>query len=151
MLWKVLINLSVTTFSFIVSWIHFYIIISRLWFHWFIVKSTNPIYSYFVWFAIRLIQGSLKASLIVITFLYFIGITHTFLLQISVTHNDKRNPLLHLLTIGINARSAPQILSLKDKYTLHFSNFAITVLCSSLAYSLLDIFSGIDSRLVLRS
>ena len=43
----------------------------------------------------------------------------------SITHNKNRNPLLNLLINWISARSAPQILSIKDEYTFLFSKFLI--------------------------
>ena len=66
-----------------------------------------------------------KALVIIIPFLLFKGITHASLLKISITHNEKQIPLLNLLTNCLLARSAPQILSIKDEYTFHFSNFLI--------------------------
>ena len=39
-------------------------------------------------------------------------------------------PCNHLLIICISAKSAPQILSLKDEFILRFSNVLITSLCS---------------------
>ena len=39
-------------------------------------------------------------------------------------------PCSHLLIICISAKSAPQILSLKDEFILRFSNVLITSLCS---------------------
>ena len=38
-------------------------------------------------------------------------------MHISITHNKKRIPLLNLLINCIPARSAPQLLSIKDEYT----------------------------------
>ena len=50
-------------------------------------------------------------------------------------------PLLNLLINCISARSAPQILSLKDDCTLRFSIFLIIGLCNSSANSWFDIIS----------
>ena len=78
---------------------------------------------------------------IVIPFLSFKGITHAYLLKISITHNKKRIPLLNLLINYISARSAVQILFIKDECTFLLSNFLIIGLCNSSANSLFDIFS----------
>ena len=63
----------------------------------------------------------------------------------SITHNKKRIPLLNLLINYISARSAPQILSIKDECTFIFVIFLIIGLCNSSANSsansLLEIFS----------
>ena len=48
-------------------------------------------------------------------------------------HNKKSISLKYLVINWISARSAPQRLSLKNGYTLHFSNFPITGLCNSSA------------------
>ena len=53
-------------------------------------------------------------------------------------HNKKSISLKYLVINWISARSAPQRLSLKNGYTLHFSNFPITGLCNSSANSWLD-------------
>ena len=75
------------------------------------------------------------------SFLSFKGAAHVYLLKISVTHNKKQIPLLNLLINCIYARSTPQILSLKIKYTFRFSNFQTIVFCNSSANSWLDIIS----------
>ena len=54
-------------------------------------------------------------------FLSFKGITHAYLLKISITQNKKRIPLLNVLNY---CRSAPQILSINDKYTFLFFKFS---------------------------
>ena len=54
----------------------------------------------------------------------------------STTHRQKRIPLLNLLNNCISAKSASQILSIKDECTSHFPNFLMTGLCSSSANSL---------------
>ena len=74
------------------------------------------------------------------SFLSFKGITHTYFVKISKTHNNKRIPLLNLLINCISARSAPQILSIKGEYTFIFLNFLIAGLCNFSANSLLEIF-----------
>ena len=66
-----------------------------------------------------------KASVILITFLSFKGTTHTYLLKILMTHNKKWNPSPYLLINSISTRLVPGIVSLKDEYTLPFSNFLI--------------------------
>ena len=48
-------------------------------------------------------------------------------------YNKKRNSSLNLLVNGISARSAPEILSLKDDYTFFISGFVIIGLCNSSA------------------
>ena len=60
-------------------------------------------------------------------------------MKIPVTHNKNLNPLLNLLTNCISARSAPQILSIKDNCTFRFLNFLIIGWCNSSVNSLLDI------------
>ena len=58
-----------------------------------------------------------------------------------ISHNQNQNPLLNLLINIISARSAQQLLSLKDGYTFGFSNFLMVDLCNSSAYYWLDIIS----------
>ena len=53
--------------------------------------------------------------------LSFKGETHLYLLKVLVAHNKNRILLLNLLINDISAISAPQILSLKDEGTFHFS------------------------------
>ena len=76
----------------------------------------------------------------VIPFLYK-GITHVFLLTISLTLNKKQIPLLNLLINCISSRSTPQILSTKGDCTFLLSKFQIIYLCDSSANCLSDIFS----------
>ena len=71
-----------------------------------------------MWFASRIIQDFLKGTL------------HAYSLLISITHNKKQNPLFYLLINCLSTRLAPQLLSLKDDYTLHFLNFIITGICN---------------------
>ena len=59
----------------------------------------------------------------------------------SITLNKNLNPSSNLLINYISARSAPQILSIKDECTFPFSNFLIIGLCNSSANSLFEIFS----------
>ena len=54
-------------------------------------------------------------------FLSFKGMTHAYLLKISITHNQNQNSLLTLLVNCIRARSGPQILSVKDECMSAFS------------------------------
>ena len=75
-----------------------------------------------------------KALKIVIPFLSFKGITHAYLLKISITHNKKQIPLLNLLINCISAISAPQILSLNYEHTFLFSNFLIIASANCLTY-----------------
>ena len=82
-----------------------------------------------------------EALVIGIPFLSFKGITHAYLLQISITHNKNLNPLLNLIINCISAKSTPQTFSIKDECTLLFSYFLIIGLCNSYANSLLNIFS----------
>ena len=53
--------------------------------------------------------------------------------DISITNNKKQIPLSNLLINCISARSAPQILSIKDECTFRFLNFVIMGLCNSSA------------------
>ena len=59
----------------------------------------------------------------------------------SITHYKNLNLLLSLLICCISARSAPQMLSIKDECSFHFSIFLIIGLCSCSANSLLCIIS----------
>ena len=52
------------------------------------------------------------------SFFYFKGTTHAYLLKISITHNEKQIWLLYSLISCISARSTPEIYSLKDEYNL---------------------------------
>ena len=60
-------------------------------------------------------------------------------MKISITRNKKRISLLNLLINYISARSAPQILSMKNECSFFISNFLVIGLCNSSANSLLDI------------
>ena len=82
-----------------------------------------------------------KALVIVIPLSSFRGITHAYLLKISITHNKKRLPLFNLLINCILARSALQISSIKGDCSFIFLNFLIIGLCNYSANSLPDIFS----------
>ena len=64
-----------------------------------------------------------------------------YLLKISIKNNKKRIPLLHLLINCISARSATQILSIKDECAFLFPNFPLIGLCNSSANFLFGIFS----------
>ena len=79
----------------------------------------------------------MKTLVIVIPYLSFKGITHTYLLKISITHTKNLNPLLNLLTNCVSAALAPQTLSINDECTFLFLNFLITGLCNSSANSLI--------------
>ena len=70
-----------------------------------------------------------------ILFLASKGISQAYLLLTSITHRKKRINLLNLVNNCISTISAPQILSIKDEYIFHFSNFLIIGLCNSSANS----------------
>ena len=57
--------------------------------------------------------------------------THAYLLQISIMHNKKQVPLLDMLLSCISARSESEILSIKEEYTVCFSNFLLIALRNS--------------------
>ena len=59
----------------------------------------------------------------------------------SIMHNKNLNPLLNILLNCISARSASQILSIKDKCTFLFLKFLIIGLCNSSANCWSEIFS----------
>ena len=73
--------------------------------------------------------------------MYFKGTSQTYLLKISITHNNKRIPSLNLFYNWISARLAPQILSVKVESTFRFSSFLIIGLCNSSANSWFEIIS----------
>ena len=88
-------------------------------------QITAFIYLYFACFTARLNLVFLrKALVIVIHFLPFKGTTPAYLLKLSITHNQNRIPLLNLLINCISAKSASQILSLKDDHPFRFSNLS---------------------------
>ena len=70
----------------------------------------------------------LIALVILILFSSFKGITHAYLLQMSITRNKNLNPLLNLLINYISASSSTQILSIKGNCTFLFSNFLVICL-----------------------
>ena len=115
------------------------IIIRQKWFHWPIVKFTASICQYFIWFAVSFIWNFLKGISDYNSFLSFKGITHVYLLWISIAHNKNLNPLLNLLINYIFARSTPQILSINSECVFLFLIFPIIDLCNSSANSLLEI------------
>ena len=94
-------------------------------------------YPYFVWFTSlgicyatsRLSRKVLKYINNCSAFLSFKGTTYAYLLKISKTLTKNSIPLSYLLTNCISARPAPQILSLKVKYTLGFLHFLMIGLC----------------------
>ena len=61
-----------------------------------------------------------KVSVTVVPFLTFKAITHAYLLKISIIYNKKQIHLLNLFINCISARSAPQILSIKDACNFGF-------------------------------
>ena len=64
---------------------------------------------------------------------------HAYLLKITVKHNKNRILLLNLLINCISAKSAPQIIFIKDDHTFSFLNFLIIGLCNSSANFCFDI------------
>ena len=56
----------------------------------------------------------------------------------SIAHNKNLNHLLNLPINCMFAKSAPQILSLKDEFTILLLNFLIISLCNFPANSLLE-------------
>ena len=74
-------------------------------------------------------------------FLTFKAITHAYLLKISIIYNKKQIHLLNLFINCISARSAPQILSIKDACNFGFWNFLIIGLCNILVNYLVEISS----------
>ena len=83
----------------------------------------------------------LIALVILILFSSFKGITHAYLLQMSITRNKNLNPLLNLLINYISASSSTQILSIKGNCTFLFSNFLVICLCNSSINYILGIIS----------
>ena len=73
--------------------------------------------------------------------MYFKGTSQTYLLKVSITHNNKRIPSLNLFYNWVSARLAPQILSVKVECTFRFSSFLIIGLCNSSANSWFEIIS----------
>ena len=67
----------------------------------------------------------LKALVIVIPILSFKGITHVYLLSISITHNKNLIPFIKptLFINCVSAKSAPQILSIKGECTFLLFSF----------------------------
>ena len=63
--------------------------------------------------------------MIVTPFLFFKETTQAYLLKISITHNKNLIPSFYLLITYISERSAPQIWSLNQEWTLHLLNFLI--------------------------
>ena len=63
--------------------------------------------------------------MIVTPLLLFKETTQAHLLKISITHNKNLIPSLYLPITYISERSAPQILPLNEKWTLHLLNFLI--------------------------
>ena len=57
--------------------------------------------------------------------LSFRGTTKAYLENKSIAHKRYLIPLLYLLNNCLSAKSTPQILSLKEEYTLLFLNFLI--------------------------
>ena len=61
----------------------------------------------------------------IMLFLSFNRTINAYLLKKLITNNENRISLLYLLINCISLRSASQMLSLKDEYTLCFFNFLI--------------------------
>ena len=55
----------------------------------------------------------------------FKEITYAYLMKMSRIHNENLNPLLNLFIKCVSARSAPQILYIKDEGTFSFLKFFI--------------------------
>ena len=70
----------------------------------------------------------------------FKGTTLAYLLKILITHNKKEISLINLLFNCVSARSAPQVMSIKNECPFRFSNFLITGFRNSLANSWFEIF-----------
>ena len=113
-------------FSSIISWIYYKI--RCLYLHIFCLVCS--------WIHLRFLKSISNCN----NFLSFKGITHAYLLKISIAHNKKWIPLLDFLINCISSRLAPQILSIKDDYTFIFFNFLIIGLYTSSANSLFEIF-----------
>ena len=73
-------------------------------------------------------------------FLSFKGVTHAYLLKISIAHNKNLNPLLNLSFNCISPTSTPQILSIKGECTFLLLKFLLIGLYNSSATFLLGIF-----------
>ena len=82
-----------------------------------------------------------KALVIIIPFLSFKETNHGYVLTLSITHNKKRILLLNFVINCISVKSAPQISSIKDECTFHFSDFLITGLSNSSVNSWFEIIS----------
>ena len=136
MFFNVLINLSVTTDCTLLCVEYIYIL-------FFCGRDCIDVLSGHILFGLRLdsFKISWKALVIVAPFLSFKGITHVYLLKISIALNKKRTLLLNLLISCLSARSALQMLSTKDECTIRFSNILMIGLCNSSANYLLDIIS----------
>ena len=59
----------------------------------------------------------------------------------SIIHHENLTPLLSLFNNCISAKSAPQILPIKDECTFYLLNFLRIGLRNSSANSLLEVFS----------
>ena len=115
-----------------------------------LMQNSPPLFTY-VLFALRpeLSKILWEAFLMLILFSSIKGTTHVYLLQASITYNKKQNPFLHLFITSISARSAPQMLSLKDEYNFGFSYFLIIGLCDSSINCCFYINSETTSELIL--
>ena len=138
---KVLIHLSATTdflLRYVLNTFLYYYLATTIS----LIYYKIPLYT-LILFALELDSFNIfwRALVIVLLFLSFIGITHAYLLKISITHNKKWISLLHLLINCISARSAPQILSIKGESVFIFWNFLIIGLCNSSPNSLFETFS----------
>ena len=134
-------SFSKNRFSFVMCSVHSYIVILQPWLHWSTIISTTFMYPYF--FGLRLNASKIfsKALIAVIPFESYKAITPCVFTKDIITHNKNRIALLNVLINFISARSAPQILSIKDECAFRFSNFLIIDLCNSSAYSWFHIFS----------
>ena len=80
-------------------------------------------------------------NVIVIPFLFFKGMTQSYLLLIAITHSKNLNPKSFIKISCISVKSVPKILSIKGEFTFLLLNFIIIGFCYSFDNSLLGIFS----------
>ena len=84
--------------SLVISWLHFYIIMLKLWFPWSIVKYATFIHPLLVWYGLRVTENFLKnVSNCKTTFFSKKQPRSGIFTKISVTHNRNWYPSLHFL------------------------------------------------------
>ena len=127
MVFGVLINLSaITDFPLlcVVYRAHFNSIVMQPWLHWSIVKISTLIYPCLICSTARPIQKFLQSNWwLFYLFLSLSWTKHAYFLCISTMNSKNLTPILYLLSNCISARSAPQMVSLKKEYILHFLKF----------------------------